>query len=101
MAHWIGEANRTFTDQEIHPMLVPMEEGWDSDNHLEDEDSKRPPVDSKVVTISNEHLRSQILSCAAEGVRELTLLHELGETEVSHKKVTCSSKDISVRPNKK
>lgn len=68
-------------------MLVSIEEGWDTDDHLEDEDSKGPPVNSIVVTISNEHLWSEVLCSAAERVGKLTLFNELSETEVRHQKI--------------
>ena len=68
-------------------MLVSVEEGWDSDDHLENQDTQGPPINREVVSISNEHLRCQIFGCSAEGVSKFALLNELGETEVSHKQV--------------
>lgn len=69
-------------------MFVPVEERWDSHDHLEDEDAKRPPVNGEVVAVSYEHLGGQVLGSAAERVSQLTLLDELGQAEVGHKEVT-------------
>ena len=66
MTHRVWEAHRALTDQEVHPVLVAMEEGRNADDHLEDENSERPPVHGEVVTISNQHLRRQVLSRATE-----------------------------------
>ena len=94
MALWVREAHRALTDEEVHSVLVPVEERWDAHDHLEDQDTERPPVHCEVVSIADEHLRGQVLGCTAEGVGQLTLLNELGEAEVSNKKV-------SYRRNKK
>ena len=72
-------------------MFVPVEERWDSHDHLEDEDAKRPPVNGEVVAVSYEHLGGQVLGSAAERVSQLTLLDELGQAEVGHKEVTYQS----------
>ena len=85
VAHGVGETHGALTDQEVHPMLVPMEERRDADNHLEDEDAERPPVDGEVVSVADEHFRRQVLRRAAEGIGQLTLLHELGQAKISHK----------------
>ena len=68
-------------------MLVPVEEWWDADDHLEDENAKCPPIDGEVVAVANQHLGGKVLSGATERVCELTLLNELCQAEVSHKKV--------------
>ena len=60
-----------------------MEEGWDSDNHLEDQDTQSPPVNCKVMPVSNQHLWRQVFGSAAERVGELALLHKFGEAKVS------------------
>ena len=88
MTHWVGEAHGTLTDQEVHSMLVPMEEGWDSNDHFEDKNTQRPPIDGEVVAVTNEHLGSEVLSCSTERVGKLALLHELGQAKVSNEEVT-------------
>mmetsp|Transcript_46424 Transcript_46424/g.61484 ORF Transcript_46424/g.61484 Transcript_46424/m.61484 type:complete len:245 (+) Transcript_46424:821-1555(+) len=97
MAHRIREADRALTDQEVHSVLVAVEEGRDADNHLEDEDAERPPIDREVVTVSNEHLWRQVLCSAAERVCELTLLDELCEAEIRHKQVAIFANEHILR----
>jgi hypothetical protein len=62
----IREVDVRLFDQKVHSMLVTVEEWWDSHNHLVNKDTERPPIDRVVVTISNEHLRGQVLSSSAE-----------------------------------
>jgi hypothetical protein len=69
-------------------VLVAVEERGNTDNHLVDEDAKRPPVDCVVMPISNKHLGCKILGRPAERVGQLTsFLHELGKSEISHQQV--------------
>ena len=68
MAHWVGEAHGTLTNQEIHSVLVTVEEWWDANDHLEDEDTKSPPIDREVMAVSNEHLGGEVLGSSAEGI---------------------------------
>lgn len=91
MAHRVGEAHGTLPNQEVHPMLVPVEEGRDANDHFEDEDSEGPPIHCEVMAIADEHLRGQVLCSAAERVGKFTLLHKLGEAEVSHEEITCTN----------
>ena len=65
-------------------MLVSVEEGWDTDDHLEDEDTKCPPIYSEIVSISNQHFWRQIFGSSAEGVGKFTLLNELGKAKIGH-----------------
>lgn len=88
MAYWVRETHWALTNQEIHSVLVPMEEGRNSDNHFEDQDTKRPPIDRKVVSISDKHLWGQIFSRTAERIGQFALLDELSQAKVSHKQVT-------------
>lgn len=69
-------------------MLVPVEEGRDANDHFEDEDSEGPPIHCEVMAIADEHLRGQVLCSAAERVGKFTLLHKLGEAEVSYEEIT-------------
>ena len=39
MTDGIREAHRALSDEEVHSMLVSVEEGWDSDDHLENQDT--------------------------------------------------------------
>jgi len=66
VADGVREAHRALSDQEVHSVLVSVEEGWDTHDHLKNEDAKRPPIHSKVVTISDQHLWCQVLSSATE-----------------------------------
>ena len=88
MTYGVWETYGTLTDQEVHSVLVPVEERWDSNNHFKDEDTQCPPIDGEVVAISNEHLGGEVLSCPTERIGKLALLHELGQAEVSHEEVT-------------
>ena len=65
-------------------MLVPVEEGWDADNHLKDEDSKRPPIHGEIMAVSDEHLRCQVLGRSTERVSKFALLDELCEAKVGN-----------------
>ena len=87
VAHWVWEAHWTLPDQEVHSVLVPVEERRNSDNHFEDEDAQGPPIHCKVVPITDEHLRCQVLGRTTERVGQLASLHELGQTKVSHEQV--------------
>ena len=69
-------------------MFVAVEERRDTDDHLEDEDAKRPPVDSEVVAVADEHLGGEVLGGAAERVCELALLDELGQAEVRNEQIS-------------
>ena len=88
MALRVRETHGALPDEEVHAMFVPVEERWDSHDHLEDEDAERPPVNGKVVTVSNKHLRGKVLGSSAERVGELALLDELSQAEISHEEVS-------------
>ena len=47
-------------------MFVPVEEGWNANDHLKDEDAESPPIDGEVVAVSNQHFGCQVLGRAAE-----------------------------------
>ena len=92
MAHGVREADRALSNEEIHSMLVSVEERWDSNDHLEDKDAEGPPIDGEVVAIADKHLRCQVLSRSAERVGELALLDELCKTEIGNQKISCKKK---------
>lgn len=70
-------------------MFVLVIEGWDADDHLIDEDAEGPPVQGMVMAGTKNHLRRQVLRCAAEGVRLLPLrIFDLGEAEVRKEDVS-------------
>ena len=88
MSLWIWEVDWRLSNEEIHTMLVSIEEWWDSNNHLKNEDSKSPPIYSEVMSISNQHLWSKVLGCTTERVCKLSLFDKFGETKVCHQKIS-------------
>ena len=55
VAHWVREIHWSFPDEEVHSVLVAVEERRNTNNHLVNEDTKCPPVHCIVMTIANEH----------------------------------------------
>lgn len=87
MFNRVRERNVTLFDEEVHSMFVAMEERRNAYNHLIDENTESPPIDSVIVTVADNHFRSKILSSTAEGVSKLAFLYKLGETEIGDKQV--------------
>jgi hypothetical protein len=69
-------------------VLVAVEERGDADDHLVNQDTKRPPIYGVVVAVTNQHLWGEVLGSAAETVGKLTVLDELGKPEVSNQQVS-------------
>jgi hypothetical protein len=46
----LGPSDWCMLNQVVHLMLVLVVEGWDSDNHLVDQNAERPPVNCEIVT---------------------------------------------------
>lgn len=84
----VREIDLRLLDEVVHLMLVTVEEGRDTHDHLIDEDAERPPVHRVVVTVADQHLRGKILCRAAERVGQLTtVLNKLSETEIRHQQI--------------
>jgi len=66
VTNWVWEAHRALPNQEVHSVFVPVEEGWNANDHLKDEDAESPPIDGEVVAVSNQHFGCQVLGRAAE-----------------------------------
>ena len=89
MLRALRPADWRMLNQVVHLILVWVVKGRDTNNHLVDQDSKRPPVQCFVVSRPDDHLRGQVLWRTAEGVGLLTiLLHDLGQAKVSQHDVT-------------
>ena len=88
VADWVWEVYWALSDQEVHSVPVAVEEGWNADDHLVDQDSECPPVDSVVVAVPDKHFWGQVLSGATERVCELTVVNGFSETEIGDKQVT-------------
>ena len=84
MAYWVREVDRTLSNKEVHSVLVLMEEGWDSNYHFVNQNAQSPPVNRVVVSVSNEHLGSQVFCGSTERICEFAVLHKLGKTEISN-----------------
>lgn len=84
MADGVREAHRALTDQEVHPMLVSVEEGWDSHDHFKNQDAEGPPVHREVVSVADKHLWCQVLGRSTERVCQLSCLNKLSQAEVSN-----------------
>ena len=70
-------------------MLILVIEGWYADDHLVEQDTKRPPVKCVVVTRADYHLRREILWRSTERVWLLGVhFDDLCETEVRQLYVT-------------
>ena len=68
----------------VHLVGVFRVEGWETSEHLVQEDSERPPVDHLRVTLTNQQLWRQVLWGTAEGVCLVLVRHvELAETKVT------------------
>jgi len=78
VADGVGEVHGALLNEEVHSVLVTMEEGRNTDDHLVNQDSEGPPIDGVVMTVANEHLRGEILGSSTEGVGEFSVLDELG-----------------------
>ena len=63
-------------------MLVAVEEWWDSDDHLIDQDAECPPIYGIVMAIANKHLWSQILRSTAEGICKLLVCNSFCEAKI-------------------
>ena len=66
MSLGVGEVDWRLSDQEIHAMLISIEEWRDAHDHLKDQDSEGPPIHGEVVTIANQHLGGEILCRTTE-----------------------------------
>lgn len=64
-------------------MLVLVVEGWDTDNHLVDQDSEGPPVKSMIVAGTYDHFWREVLGGSTERVRLFCVVtNDLCQTEV-------------------
>lgn len=75
----VGPHYLRFLDILKHLVLVFVIKGRYARQHLIRQNSKRPPVRRFAIAVSREHLGSDVLGCAAEGVR---LIGKLSEAEV-------------------
>ena len=69
MAIFLGPSDGRVLNEVVHLMLVWVVEGRDSHNHFVDKHSKRPPINSKVVTWPIYYLWRKVLGCTAKRIR--------------------------------
>lgn len=69
-------------------MFIAVEEWWNADDHLVDENAERPPIYGVIVTVTDQHLWGEILSGTAERVSDFTLLDKFSKTKVRKHQVS-------------
>ena len=69
----VREIHLAFFDQEIHSVLITVEEGRHTHEDLVKEDAEGPPIYCVVVPTSDNHLRRQVLGRPTERVGKLVL----------------------------
>jgi len=83
----IGEHNLRGTDLEQQQAALLVIEGGHSDEHLVNQNAKRPPIHTQVVALVKHHFWSQVLRCTAEGLRSLVFRKGLCQSIVNNLKV--------------
>lgn len=84
----LGEVNLAGENLLINSHGLVIAERRLANNHFINKDAKGPPVYRLAVTLVEEHLGSDVLGSAAQGVGTAAGLNDLGETEIGQLAVT-------------
>lgn len=90
MLLWHWESYFVLLNEEIHFVLVLIEEWRDAHEHFVEQDAQGPPVNRVVMSISVKHLRRKVLGCTAKTSGQLPIANLGCQTEVSQEQVSIS-----------
>lgn len=88
VGHWdavslrVREYDVALPDQVTQLMMVLVHERRSTGDHLVDQDAQRPPINSEVVALHVQDLRSEVLGSSTERLGVLVGCKELGESKV-------------------